>query len=100
MLPGGDIFRIAVGAQLTQRGLLDVGQNIVGPGARLILAKAGVGIARPIPTPAAGRQVTVDLGVVQKPQPNLVGGQKTQPMWKLHREQHLRSLKRKNISRR
>jgi len=53
------------------RSLVEEGQNVVGPAAGLALAEAKIGIAGPIPAPAAGRKMFEFVVMQQKRQPNL-----------------------------
>ena len=58
-------------AAVVQGGLLDVRQDVVDPAARLPLVESAVRIADPIPAPAAGRQVVLDVVMVMERQGKL-----------------------------
>ena len=59
-------------AQVAQRLLLDVGQNVIEPSAGLVLVKASIGFAEPETAPAAGRQEPVGAFVVEAAQRELL----------------------------
>jgi len=52
--------------------LLDKGQDIIRPTARLFFAEATIGIPSPGPAPTARRQVSMRGLVIQERQPNLL----------------------------
>ena len=66
------MLRIAVAAKLRKRELLDVGEDLIGPAARLIAVGAAVGVADPPRSPAAAGKMTVGVLEVQHPQRKLL----------------------------